>query len=322
MIAKLFDRISIQSLVYSCAVSLLVLVSAYWLPKNGLTFLFFHDTVSLTAYWAWSVALICTFIAALVFNEVLNRQRMFYGNYHLLVIFCIMALCVFAGNQHIKANLGLPVMLVFFLKVYQLIFQTDGKYHYFEIGLLSGLFSFWLPDYLTLLPISWIAGLVLGKLNVRSIVSSLLGAVASVYMVVALAGFLKLNLWKAWTSNLSGLDLSLAYNLENQWAFIPLGAIFVLILFQLPQLNSRGNNIQRQAVALWYVLLVLSLSGFLFLANKSFYLGLLLFPFGRLAALFVSSNTNFWLRNSLYLFLFASLALVILSGSGFLIGQE
>lgn len=322
MIAKLFDRISIQSLVYSCAVSLILLLCAFWLPQRAISFVFLDNTLSLPASMAWPLALICTFIAALVLNEVLNRQRMFYGNYHLLVIFCAMAVCIFAGNQQVKANLGLPVMLVFYLKVYQLIFQNDCKYHFFEIGLLSGLFSFWFPDYLMLLPIGWIAGLVLGKLNVRSILSSLLGAVASIYLAIALAGFFKINLWKVWAQNLHGLDFSFAFNLENQWALIPLGAVFILILFQLPQLNSRGNNIQRQAVALWYVLLVLSLAGYLFFAHKAFYLGLLLFPFGRLAALFVSSNTNFWLRNSVYLFLFASIVLVVLSGNGLLISQK
>lgn len=319
MIAKLFDRISIQSLVYSYSLSILVLISAFWLPPSDVTFAFLNQNLVIPANFAWPVASLCTFFSGLVLNEVLNKQRMFYGNYHVLPIFCAVAIALFSGNQEIKASFSLLVLLVFYLKVYRLIFQSDSKYHYFEIGLVAGLFSFWFADFLILLPISWLTGLVLGKLNFRSIISNVIGAVASIYLVIALVGFFKINLWKNWVGELSKLTFSFSFNLTNQWAFIPLGAILLLVFFQLPQLNNRGNNMQRQAVALWYVLLILALAGFVFFENKAFYLGLLLFPFGRLAALFVSSNTNFWLRNSIYLLLFASVALVLLKGSGLLL---
>lgn len=315
MIAKLFDHISVQSLVYALLLSLLVLASAFWLPQNEVVFNWLGKPLRIAPALSWPLALLTTLFAGIIFNEINNRQMLFIGNYHILPVFCCLALSLFAGNQAIKASISLLALLVFVLKTYQLIYQKDSKYHFFESGMLAGLLSFWYIDFLLLLPISWGVGLILGKLSPRGLAANITGAVALIYFPVAIGGLVGANLWELWLHNWTELQFGFSYGLFKEWAALPLMLVLFLIFVQLPSVNSKGNNMQRQAAGLWYIMLVLSMIAYLLFANKMFYLALLIFPLARLTALFITNTKNRWLRNGMYLLLFSSVALVIFGGT-------
>lgn len=309
MIAKLFDQISVSSLLNAVGFSLLLHLSMLWLPSPA------PDLLPQPAEFTWlfkALTIVVGFIAVLIFNENNNRSRRFDGHNHLLVVTSCLALVLLHYNDFAEAPFLMLAAILWLIKLKRLLDFKDTRYLYFELGLLVGFFTFLSGGLIFLLPISWILGIMLSQLNGRAWLASVLGAAAMSYLLVAVSAWFGWDLWSHLISELRGIELFwrpgefLVYS-----SVLPLGFLFLVALVYFPSLVNRANNFQRSALTFWYSFMLMSLAAWALLENKLYWAAFLSLSLGWILALIIANGSNKWWRSFLYLLLFTAVGLAL-----------
>jgi len=316
MFAKLFDHISVGSLVNALTFTLLLLSAVFLLPVESLQIKILGLSLELPSLPTQLLAVVIPLIIAAAFNEYTNRTRLFNGHNHLMVCVGFLVFAALLAAGAFEALVLLPIAFVFYWKLSQLVRVKSAKYLSFDIGLLIGFFSLLYPPLLGLYPLQLMLTLFQGKLSARAFMSGFLGLCAGVFFPAFVSSWFGFNLLTYWLAGLQKISLSInAFAQLSMWTLVPLALLLLAVLQKLPVLLSRANNMQRVTYSFWYLALVGVLVLLLFLSSKILWMVFLIPPFAWVISKVLAESSNKWFRDSLYLLL-AAAALIQLQHVG------
>jgi hypothetical protein len=301
MLASLFDNIGLRSLFAALLVSAALLALCWWpelpYPEAGLSGL---------ADWGAAarkgLGFGVLFLGALIFNEFLNRRRIFDGSYHFMPLMAALAsgLVLLPGAD--AGWLYLPVHLILIYRLLDLQRTADARYLYFDLGWITGLAGFAEAQFWFYLPLGWLLGLLVRHAHGRNFAASLLGWAAMVFLVGALGDFTGYDGWGQLQRQAQSLSITFGLSLPTWQSYhVLLGALLLLLLVQFPQRLQRANAAQRQTFQFWYLMVLYGWLGYLFLGRPASWAGLWLVTTAWALAALVSHLQNRWLRMALYL---------------------
>jgi hypothetical protein len=307
MFAKLFDHISLRSLINALSFSLLVLACIFFLPLGLLKLSVLGYSYILPAWLSLTVVLFACGFFSFLFNETQNRKRFFTGQNHLLVVLVLLLFSTQLATNNLHIVVLLPLALLFFNKLSKLVSVVDAKYLCFDLGLLAGLYSLLYGQLIFLFVLALLAALFESKLSIRSLTASILGLIGGVSFVAAIGVFVDLDIYKMWFAQLASIQLEFAPYSGLEW--LTVGLILVLIAltyFSIPMLLNKANVLQRGKYTLWFMVQS-ALVVFTLIFNEKAVLSLfLLFPVAWLISKVLLEAKNKWFRDSLYLILLSA----------------
>lgn len=301
MLASLFDNISLRSLFAALLVSAGVLALCWWpgldYPETHLNWL---ASWPVEARKGLGMGLL--FLGALVFNEFLNRRRIFGSSYHFMPFMAALASAMVLLPGADAGWLFLPVHLVLIYRLLDLQRTADARYLYFDLGWLTGLAGFAEAQFWFYLPLGWLLGLLVGQGRGRHLAASLLGWGAMVFLVGALGDFTGYQGWEQLQRQAQSLHLTFGANLPAWHGYhYLLGGLLLLLLVQFPQRLQRANAAQRQTFQFWYLMVLFGWLGYLFLGRPASWAGLWLVTTAWALAALVNHLRNRRLRDGLTL---------------------
>ena len=316
MLASLFDNISLRSLFAALLVSAVLLALCWW-PELP------YPDARLGGLASWGAAARkglgfgVLFLSALIFNEFLNRRRIFAGSYHFLPLLAALASGVVLLPGADAGWLYLPVHLILIYRLLDLQHSPDARYLYFDLGWITGLAGFAEAQFWFYLPLGWFLGVLLRHVNGRNFAASLLGAVAMVFSVGALGDFTGYDGWGRLMHQAQSLSITFGVNLPTWHGYhLLLGALLLLLLVQFPQRLQRANAAQRQTFQFWYLMVLYGWLGYFFLGRPASWSGLPLATTAWALAVLLSHWENRWLRDGLYLTVWLVPVLALLAHLG------
>ena len=301
MIAKLFDQINLRSLLAACF-SILIFALPFIIWLNRPAALEWYEQS-----WLYFLPALFT---AIFFGEITNRQRSFEGHYHIPVLFTAFLLCFLPLFTELSALLTFPFLLIFFLRASGLLTRQEIRFLVFDLGLMIGFGSLFFLFLLLLAPLSIILLIAVGRFQLRLLVILFLGIAAALYTAIAGLAIFGLNLWPGFIEALTQWSFHPNFNLAQPWfsQLIPLSLVPLVVLLY-PSIAKRSNNLQRQNLIFWLVILIVSVAGGLFL-DKLFWWALILpYPLSILLGLSIKQSSNRWFRNGFYLMLLGGVLL-------------
>ncbi len=315
MLAKLFNNISVQSLVRALIFSLLVLLTA-WLMAD-------IKTVTLDVLiWEWpmhkvmlKLLLSASLLASAVWlNSRINDSGFLKSDYQLIPVLMLVLTPVLFQMEHLAFLFLLPVGAVFHTRIFQLTETSDPSFILFDAGVLVALMSFLAPESAFLLLIVWVATLNFGHLTFRTFLMPLMGVSATCFMLfTVLYWVFDLNVLSEYLGSFAGMITTFNWGtFSRAWVFIPLVLVAVPALLETTHLYGKANVRKRQIFTFLTIYFVLTTVAGFFVEHKVNVWIWLLIPF----AIFTVNLLNYikkgWRKNVVFLLLVLFLILSFL----------
>lgn len=304
MFAKLFDHISLRSLINALSISLLVLASIFFLPLGLIKLSVLGYSYLLPAWLSSALAFFCCGLCAFVFNETQNRRRLFTSQNHLSVLLVLLLFSTHLATNNLHLVVLLPLALLFFNKLSKLVSVADAKYLCFDLGLLAGIYSLLYGQLIFLFALALLAALFESKLSIRSLIALLLGLIGGVSFIAAIGVFFELNIFKMWFTQLASIQLN--FTPYNGLEWLTIGVILLLVVisyFSIPMLINKANVLQRSKYVLWFMAQSALLVFTLIFNDKAILSLFLIFPIAWLLSKVLLEAKNKWFRDSIYVLL-------------------
>lgn len=304
MFAKLFDGISLRSQLNAAVFSALALTLLwFWSPASPSPDLSFSEKGWSLSLQRWSYFLLPWFWG-LISAEALNRRHSQTGNYHQWVVLALLSLGFYPFLQALEPLLYSVVLFPFLLLATRLVGTQTSPVTFFNLGTGLALVSFWQPLSLVLGLILLLSSALLSGLRLRAIAAYALGASALYFSFFSFSWFFEGELGSHWLSRWSLLHWQVALPLSTfQLWYLPWLAVLLLLLFGFPLRLAKATSEERLRLSMPYLMLLAFLVAAILLSQKSYWLAAALWPFAWVSAQWLSSVSNPWLRDSIYLLL-------------------
>lgn len=315
MLAKLFNNISIQSLIRALIFSLLVLLTA-WLMGDV-------KTVTLDVLiWEWpmhevvlKLLLSLSLLGSAVWiNSRINDSGFLKNDYQLIPVLMLVLTPVLFQMEHLAFLFLLPIGAVFHTRLFQLTETSDPSFILFDSGVLVALMSFLAPESAFLLLIVWVATLNFGHLTVRTFLMPLIGISATCFMLfTVLFWVFDMNVLEDYLASFIGMITTFDGRVFSRaWVFIPLVLIALPALLETSHVYGKANVRKRQIFTFLTTYLLLTAAAGFFVELKANVWIWLLIPF----AIFTVNLLNYikkgWRKNIVFVLLILFLVLSFL----------
>lgn len=314
MLAKLFNNISIQSLIRALLFSVMVLIAAWIIPETG------RATLHILA-WHWEVSeTLHNVILALLLigiswrlNSRINDIGFLKNDYQLMPVLMLLFTPVLFENGSMELILVLPLGIFLATRLFQLVQTVDPSFILFDSGVLLALMTLLVPESIFFLLIIWIATLNFGHLSVRTFLMPHIGMAGVYFMLFTLLYWIfDINVlpifWEGFMSLRPAFELN---DFTGFWVYLPLLLVALPAFLETSQVYGKASVKKRQIFTfLTLYFLVALLAGLLIQSKADAWIWLLL-PL----AIFVVNLLHYlrknWHKNIVYLllilFLFLSL---------------
>ncbi len=315
MLAKLFNNISIQSLIRALIFSLLVLLTA-WLMGDV-------KTVTLDVLiWEWpmhevvlKLLLSLSLLGSAVWiNSRINDSGFLKNDYQLIPVLMLVLTPVLFQMNHLAFLFLLPIGAVFHTRMFQLTETSDPSFILFDSGVLVALMSFLAPESAFLLLVIWVATLNFGHLTLRTFLMPLIGVSATCFMLfTVLYWVFNLNVWGDYLTSFAGMITTFNWDMFSRaWVLIPLVLVALPALLETTQVYGKANVRKRQIFTfLTTYFLITTVAGF-FVEQKDNVWIWLLIPFAIFTVNLLNYTKKGWRKNIIFLLLMLFLVLSFL----------
>ncbi|WP_417600896.1 DUF6427 family protein [Owenweeksia hongkongensis] len=316
MLAKLFNNISIPSLVRALVASLAAAVLAViWLgAENAQLKIHFFD-VEISLFWFKVLMIIFTAGVAFGINSGINSIGFLKNDYQYLPVFTLLCLPMLtSGGGDIELLLTLPLGSFLVLRLLMLVSTVDPSYILFDAGVALGIVTILVPEMCFLLLVIWLAIFNFGHGGVRTFLMPIMGAAAIYFMTFTVLYWLAgINGIRFMIERFSSINLGFHFrDIEKLWVYIPLAIAAVPAFIETAQIYGKASVQKRQVFTF-----LLAMSGLLVLAGtyveNSFDLWIWLsIPLAALVVNLIHYRKKAWQKDLYYLLLIIFLALSIL----------
>lgn len=315
MLAKLFNNISIQSLIRALIFSVLVLITA-WLMAD-------INTVALDVLiWDWPMHVVVlklllstSLLGSVVWlNSRINDSGFLKNDYQLIPVLMLVLTPVLFQMEHLAFLFLLPIGAIFHTRIFQLTETSDPSFILFDSGVLVALMSFLAPESAFLLLIVWVATLNFGHLTLRTFLMPLIGVSATCFMLfTVLYWVFDLHVLSDYLASFIGMITTFNGDVFSRaWVFIPLVLIALPALLETTHVYGKANVRKRQIFTFLTTYFLLTTAAGFFVEQKVNVWIWLLIPF----AIFTVNLLNYikkgWRKNIVFLLLMLFLALSFL----------
>ena len=306
MLAKLFNDISIASLIRSAGVVILLFVLVFLLAapeQASLQLLQYHWEFS--AIWLLIPGIPVYTFSVWWFNSTVNGVQLLKGDYQVMLVTGLLLLPALISMGSLNLMLLLPLTVLFLQKQFALGHQEDISYAQFDTGTIVGLMLILQPLSVVFLLINWLALMNYGRFGLKESLMPLTGALAVWFLVCSLIYFVA-----GGDTTLEALRSLLVISLGNfsGWQqktprLIPLILLMLPGFFELLKLFGKIKVLQRQGFTLLLLsLAVILLAGTVFYNPQGLWLWMAL-PAGVILVNLIQSIRRPWLKDVVYLLL-------------------
>lgn len=249
MLAKLFNNISIQSLVRALLFSLLCLglllsfggyhaghlqiLSWEWVVPAQVFAILFIGVNLFTAWW---------------FNSVVNLLGFLKNDFQLLPVYILVLAPLLAMSHSVELLLILPLGVFLMLRLLNLMQSVDPSYILYDTGVVCALMILLAPGSLIFLLIIWLAALNFGHLNFRTFLMPIIGMTAIYFMLFTIL---------YWIFHFDGITYLLADfksvipvfhydDFHKAWVYIPLVIVAIPAFLETAQTYGKASVLKRQ----------------------------------------------------------------------------
>lgn len=314
MLAKLFDDISIASLIRSLGLAIVLFLLVFLVSGQELTHLsILNYHWELPGYWHAIIALPLLSLSVVWFNTNLIAIPLFKNDYQPAIITAILLIPVLVTQASLNIVLLMPLMVLLLLKLFSLAESPSISYLLFDSGSIIGLMLFLEPLSITMMLVVWLSLINYGRFGLKQILMPFIGLLAIWFLGSAII------YWLGGTKEVSlvyqGLvDLpfgSLPSWQDNLWRILPVAILFVPAMFQLLNVLSKAKVLQRQSFGMMLVFFtVILLTGALFYQPAGLWIWLA-FPVATMIVNLVLKLNKAWMKDLVYLLLLSYLALFL-----------
>lgn len=306
MLAKLFNNISIQSLIRALLFSVLMLSLGWFFMDIN------QNPLQLLA-WQWHVpVLMAKSLLSVVliascwwFNSKINDLGFLKEDYQLIPVMMLLLVPIFFKATQPELLLVLPLGILLHIRIFQLIEATDPSFILFDSGVLISLMALFLPQSLFLLLILWLAVLNFGHLTVRTFLMPAIGVLATFFMVfTVLYWIFDFNAMEVFFDRLMTSFTLLEWPyLEDIGIYSPLLLLALPAILETAQIYGKASVKKRQIFTfLTTTFLIILLMG-LFVKNKGAVWIWLTLPYAIFTTNLIHYIKKAWLRDMVYLVL-------------------
>ena len=308
MFTKLFNNISIASLLRAFIVSLILASGIFWVPLPAtvpIKLLSVEFLLNSSAYqWIFFLTIP---IVAFIFNETLNRMDLVSSNYHGTVLFTLLITGLFLPDAQDTTVIAAVVFMLVLLRLLRSLYLgRDTVYSAFDMGFMAGLAYCIEPGMILIVPLLLTHLIIMGSFSARVLIAKILGFGASLFLIFGilnLSGFTELSL--RLFDNFTALEPVLNF---GRW-LKPEMLVWVVILLWLIFyfFSAVGSMIvkHRTFFSVLFIGVLLAVTQTALLNFKQMSLMLLAGLMVIFASHFLMTRQNKWIKDSLYLLFFA-----------------
>ncbi len=315
MLAKLFNNISIQSLIRAgLFVFILLLFAAFFSPTRVANLAVLDWEFSFSQVYLQALIVLCLPIVFWLFNHRVNTIGFLKLDYQLLVVLCLLIgpLLMQINNAGYVITFVLGMFLL--MRLFEMVSTIDPAYILFDAGVFVAIMSLLVPETTFLLLIIWLATLTFGQLNIKTLLMPLLAIIAVYFMVFTILYWLfQYNAFEALIQNYQnmtfGFDVSIT---ENGWVLTPLVIVAFMALAETMQVYGKANVKKRQIFTFLLTFFLLSAVAGFTMGQSDLRKIWPLIPMAFFTVNLIHYQRKEWLKTSVYglLLLFFILVLV------------
>lgn len=306
MLAKLFDNISIQSLIRAIIFGVIVLLGAWLLAGVKAVTL---DVLM----WEWQLSAILLKLllsgsmlaSAIWLNSRINTSGFLKNDYQLIPVLMLVLTPVLFQLDQLSFLFLLPIGAVFHTRLFQLAEASDPSFILFDSGVLVALMSLLAPEAAFLLIMVWVATLNFGHLSFRTFLMPVIGVSAACFMLfTVLYWVFGLNVLADYVGSFRGmLGMPDWGFVSNNWVFVPLILIALPAFLETAQVYGKANVRKRQVFTFLTVYFIMALVAGLFVQQKAHIWTWLLIPFAIFTVNLIHYTRKGWRKNIIFLLL-------------------
>ncbi len=315
MLAKLFNNISIQSLIRALFLSVVVLALCWWISNP---FVGPFDILS----WQWVMGgvlqkLILSAIllfVALFLNSRTNSLGFLKNDYQLIPVMMLMLSPLFFELQSLELALAFCLGIFLLTRLLELVQTVDPSYILFDSGVLLALMVILVPESLFFILLIWIATLNFGHLTVRTFMMPLMGISAMYFMLFTLLHWIfDVNALGTLISEVGSLRPHFEVaDFSQWWVYLPLAILVPPAFLETVQVYGKASVRKRQIFTfLMLVMLIALVVGLLVPHPANAWIWLLL-PLAVFVVNLIHYLRKSWHKDLVYLMLISYLFLSLL----------
>lgn len=315
MLAKLFNNISIQSLVRAMFFVMLMILSAWLLvpvPLVELSLLAWD--VGFSAVLFKSLLAVDLVVFSWYFNSRINKVGFLKNDYQLIPVLGLMLTPVLFQVADPELLLLLPLGLFILIRLFELVETINPSYILFDSGVLVALMTIIAPECSFFLLLIWIATLNFGHLTVRTFLMPVIGISAILFMLFTLLYWIfGLNAFELYISNFQ--HLKPGYHpggFEYWWEFIPVVLLALPAFLETVQVYGKASVKKRQIFTFLIVLMLASAAAGFFMRKHAIGWVWVLMPLAIFFVNLLHYQRKNWHKNLVYGFLMLALFLSLL----------
>ncbi len=269
MLAKLFNNISVASLVRAVAFSIFILVGMALLSPHETYFFRFsiyHFSVNPLVFQM--VLALIVLLCAWWLNSSINSLGFLKNDYQLLPVFTLLVTSISFISNSLELILILPLGLLLVLRLLSISHTAADSYALFDVGTIIGVMFLLVPETLLFLPVSWIAIWSFGRVYFRALLMPVVGMAAIWFMGYTVV---------FWLTSVSAGDLlsgifsqiEVGFHPDGYsktwWRFIPLVIVTAAAIVEMFQVYGKASVYKRQCFTflLYFFLLFLIIGAFI-----------------------------------------------------------
>lgn len=312
MLAKLFDDISIASLVRSLGLAIILLLLVFFVSgKEQASLHVLNQHWQLPGYWLVIMALPLLSFAVIWFNSNLIAISLFKSDYQPLIVTAILLIPVLVTQASLNLVLLLPLMALLVSKLLDLAENPDISYLLFDSGSIIGLMLFLEPLSLAFMMVVWLALINYGRFGLKQILMPLIGLLAVWFVVSSMiywdGGIKEVELVYRGMINLPFGKIPMWR--DSLWRVIPIVILFFPAVVQLLNVFGKAKVLQRQSYGLMLLFFTITLIIGALFYDPAGVLIWLAFPIATMLVNLIHSLSKVWMKNMVYLLLLTYLAL-------------
>ena len=314
MLAKLFDDISIASLIRSLVLAMLLFLALFLLvnPAAG-ELQVLNWRWEIPAIWLALIGIPILSVSVIWFNSSLIAIPLLKSDYQPGIVAAILMIPVLVTEASLNLVLLIPFMVLLLSKLFTLAERPEISFVLFDAGTIIGLMLFLEPMSLFLILLIWLGLINYGRFGLKELLIPLVG-LGAVWLLTG-----SIIYWNSGMEELEFVFRGLVrypfgvlpkWN-EDLWRAIPLIILFIPSMLQLLNVYSKVKVLQRQSLGLMLLYFaVVLIVGAVFYKTDGLWIWMAL-PLAVFIVNLIQSLRKNWMKDLIYLVLLAYLILFL-----------
>lgn len=273
MLAKLFNNISIQSLVRAMGFSLLsILAITLAEPVSDASFTFGAEVYEISGFWYKGILGFVLFISGWWLNSSINRLGFLKNDYQFWPVFTLLSLPLFFFTTALEYVLVIPFGILLLLRLLSISKKTESAYALFDAGTLTGIMTVLIPESILFILIAWVAVLSFGRIHFRAFLMPLVGLLAVWFVIFTVMFWLAdQEVADMVPALLAAVKIGVSPRISdpNWWKSLPMILAAIPAFFEMLQVYGKANNFKRQTFTFLLMFFLLFLVAGVFVKEHS-----------------------------------------------------